>query len=303
MTMGLLALEDTGGMPVNPGGADGGLVDRPGQVQYGGILFGAGTPAGWRELVGWRDLPEAQLSDTPRPQAHGDYAGAVYGDSATVTYTFLLRGTPQSKAAALRAIEKYAPMDGVERCLAVNDGDGTWCRMARVIGRTVPQEVHYAHGPVECSIQWRAADPRRYALTGTTATVRLPQSSGGLEYPLVYPLVYGDSSSGQLNAENVGTVATPPVVEFIGPLTNPVLVATGRWRLAFNLTLAGGDRLTVDTSAGTALLNSGADRLYTIAPKSDPLERCLVPPGVTTLTLTAQAGTGTARVTIHDARM
>lgn len=292
----------TGGIPVAPGGAPGALVTGPGQLQYGDALLGAGSSAGWRELVGWRDTPEAQVSDSPRPQAHGSYAGEVLGEALVVTFDYLVRGRPEDKARAIDALERYAPMDGVDRALVVDDGTGAWLRYARVIGRQVPQDYHYRHGPVQCSLQFLCADPRRYGLDERVGTVRLPASSGGLEYPLTYPLDYGTSSSGALTADNLGSMPTPLVATFYGPLADPILTASS-WALGFNLTLADGEQLVVDTADGTALLNGTADRLYTIRNDSDPVERCLLPPGTTNLALTATTGTGRLVVQYRDARM
>lgn len=293
-----------GFQPVVPvtDGPDGSLVLNPGQLQYGPMLLGAGSPAGWRELIGWRDLPEAEVADSPRPQAHGTYPGDVHGGSLAVTFTYLVRGTPDAKTAALATIERYTPMDGVDRALVVDDGDGPELRMARVIGRQVPQDRNYRHGPVECSVQFLCADPRRYALTPSVSTVSLPVSEGGLEYPLSYPSEYGTATAGGAIATNAGGMPTPVVVTFHGPLTDPVLIAD-TWASGFNLNLADGESLTVDTAAGTVLLNGSADRLYTIRNDASPLERCLLPPGTTNLTLIAAAGTGSATVTFRDARM
>lgn len=290
-------------IPVSPGGTIGGQVTGPGQLQFGDMLLGGGTAAGWRELVGWRDTPGAQVSDSPRPQAHGAYPGDVFGDSLVVTYTYLLRGTPGEKVSHVDTIERYAPMDGVERPLTVNDGAGPWFRMARVIGRQVPQDHNFEHGPLECSLQFLCADPRRYARVEKSATVTLPASLGGLEYPLDYPLGYGESSSGALSATNAGSVPTPVVATFHGPLEDPVLT-TGTWTMAFNINLVDGETLTVDTNQGTAMLNGNADRLYTLRNDSSPLERCFLPPGDTNLALLASsAGDGRLVVTYRDARM
>lgn len=298
----IVRLQNVGGILIAPGAGDGTLVTRPGQVQYGPMLMGGGTSARWRQLTGWRDLPDAQIADSPRPQAHGAYPGSVYGDALTVTYDFLLRGRYADKVAALATIERYAPMDGVERALVIDDGDGPWMRQARVIARSVPQDQDFRQGPVECSLQFLCADPRRYSLTERRVTSSLPSSSGGLVYPLTYPLDYGTSSSGAATAYNDGAVAAPLVVTFRGPLVNPVLVASD-WRLAFNITLAAGETLIADTAEGTALLNGTADRLYTIRNDSDPMERCVLRPGSTNLSLIADGGTGTAVVSYHDTRM
>lgn len=291
-------------IPAAPGGPAGGLVTRTGQLQYGDMLLGGGSAARWRTLTGWHDLPAAQLADSPRPQAHGVYPGSVLGDALTVTFDYLLRcRTLDEKQAAIAALERYAPMDGVERPLVVDDGDGPWFRQARVIARTIPQDHMFKHAPLQCSIQFLCSDPRRYALAERSGTVTLPSSSGGLEYPLDYPLAYGASTQGGMSATNGGTVATPLVATFVGPLTNPRIVCPD-WRLGFNITLADGETLAVDTGAGSAVLNDTADRLYTLmAGDSDPLERCVLQPGITDLTLIADAGVGQINVSYHDARM
>lgn len=291
------------GLPVaEQNAAAGSLVTEPGQLQYGQVLLGVGTAAGWRELFGWRDLPDASTNDTPRPQAHGSYPGDVFGEPLTVTYTFLLRGAPDDKAAAVELLERYLPLDGVERHLVVDDGRGPEYRLARVIGRQVPQGIHYRHAPLECSVQFLCADPRRYSLAEHAGTVSLPLALGGLSYPLEYPLVYGEQATTQFSATNAGSAAAPLRATFVGPLTNPTL-ACPAWRIGFDITLAEGESLVVDTSEGTALLDGLADRLHTIQTDADPLERCLLAPGTTTLTLTAEAGQGHVQVAYHDARM
>lgn len=293
-----------GGVPVadaaDPGGA---LVTGYGHVQFGRVLFGTGSAAGVRQLIGWRDLPDVELSDSPRPQAHGTYPGDVLGDALTVTLVYLVRGTPEAKAAAIDVLEQHLPLDGVERMLCVDDtGQGGWYRMARVVARQLPQDKGYRHGPVECSVQFRCADPRRYRLTEHTATATLCTVSGGVDYPLTYPLEYGTATAAATVVANDGGANTPLVVTFNGPLTNPQLQSPD-WRLGFDLNLTAGESLVVDTGAGTALLDGTADRMYTVRPTSDPLELCTIPPGGTTLTLTAADGTGTATVTHRDARL
>lgn len=289
-------------IPVDELATTGEQVTDAGQVQFGPMLLtGDGSAAGWRSLVGWRDAPGSSVSDSPRPQAHGSYPGDVFGESIVATYSYLLRGTPDDKLTDLATIERWTAYDGVERWLAVDDGDGVWMRKARVIARAVPQDKHFRHAPLECAIQFLCADPRRYSITEHTGSAALASGSGGLVYPLVYPLVYGTSSSGALLVNNGGSTDTPLVAEFVGPLTNPQIVC-GDWTLGFTITLGPGETLTVDTAAGTAELD-GADRLATITTASDPVDACLFPPGVSTLALTAAAGSGVVNITYRDARM
>lgn len=300
--MALLDTATTGGLLVDVGGVDGGQVTAPSQVQFGSILLGSGTPAGWRELVGWRDRPDMDVADSLRPQAHGAYPGDVFSASRVVTFTFLLRGTPEAKAVAVDTLERYLPVDSAERFLTIDDGTGPWFAMARVIGLRVPRGKHYQHAPLECSVQFMCADPRRYSLAAKVATVTLPAASGGLDYPLDYPLEYGTSASGSVTVTNDGSTETPLLGTLVGPLTNPVLT-TPDWSLLFDITLAAGESLELDAAAGTAMLNGSTDRLYTIGNMSDPLEACFFPAGDTQLSLSAFAGTGQLNLSYRDARL
>lgn len=300
--MTLLDTSTTGGLPVDVGGAAGALVTGPGMLQYGELLLGSGTPAGWLELTGWRERPAVDLSDSPRPQAHGTYPGDVFAGSRVVTFKFMLRGTPADKLLALDALERYVPVDSTDRLLAVDDGSGPWFTLARTTALYVPQGKHFRHEPLECWVQFTCDDPRRYSLDAASGLVGAPVSNGGLIYPLTYPLDYGTSSSGSSTLTNEGSTTTPIVAVFSGPLATPIL-HTALWSMGFDLNLAAGETLVVDTKAGTVLLNGTADRLYAIRTDSDPLEQIGLPPGDTTVALVSDTGGGSVTITYHHARM
>jgi hypothetical protein len=288
-------------IPVDTGTDAGALVDRAGQVQFGPMLLGGGTSAGWVNLTGWRDLPGQDLADTTRPQAPGDYPGSVYAQAAIVTYDFLLRGLPADKGVDLAVLERHTRPTSVEQPLVVDDGYGPTLRMGKVIARTIPMDKAFQHGPLSCSVQFKCTDPRRYSLTEQVLTLGLSAQAGGLAYPLTYPLSYGASNGGSAMASNVGGEPTPLVAVLQGPLLNPVLsCAAAGWSLGFDLSLAAGEQLTIDTAAGTVLLD-GADRLYTLTAASAPVDACLLPPGSNSVNLSAPSGTGTATVTYRHA--
>lgn len=288
-----------GGVPVADAGTPGGaLVSEYGQVQYGRVLFGTGSAAGVRQLVGWRDLPDVELSDSARPQGHGSEPGQALTGPLVVTGVFLVRGTFEDKRLAINAIEAATQPSATEQPLVVDDGDRA-VRMARVIARTIPQEKHYRHAPAEVSVQWLCADPHRYAMDALQLRLTPLVTVGGVEYPLVYPLGYGTrtgQNTGTLT--NDGSAAAPVVVSFLGPMENPG-ITTDAWSLSFEITLADGETLTVDTAAGSVRLNGDADRLYTITPTSTPVDGCQVPPGASSFRLAATSDTGTALVSLR----
>lgn len=289
-----------GGVPVADAGTpDGALVTEYGQVQYGRVLFGTGSSARLRQLIGWRDLPDVELSDSPRPQGHGSEPGQALTGSLVVTGVFLVRGTFADKRDAVNAIEAATQPSAIEQALVVDDGDKAM-RMARVIARTIPQEKHYRHAPAEVSVQWICADPKRYALDTLQLRLTPLVTVGGVEYPAAYPLDYGDrtgQNTGTLT--NAGTADAPVVVSFLGPMENPS-ITTDVWSLGFDITLADGETLTVDTGAGSVRLNGDADRLYTITQTSTPVDGCTIPPGVTSFRLTTASDTGSALLSLRN---
>ncbi|MGW7431869.1 phage distal tail protein [Streptomyces sp. NPDC054861] len=98
-------------------------------------------------------------------------------------------------------------------------------------------------------------------------------------------------STGTLTARNDGNAPAHPVVEFRGPVPMPSLtnLATGDV-LEYDLDLAAGDVLVVDTAEGTVTLNGTASRLYTATAQSAPEQSFALWPGTTDLAFRAAPG-------------
>ncbi|EGJ76177.1 hypothetical protein STTU_3388 [Streptomyces sp. Tu6071] len=293
--------------------APGSLITRDGQLQFGGLLLGEGTPypVDRSGLTGWDDLPELDLGDVLRPDQHGAWPGDRWAQSRLVGATLWLAppaGTaPLAHARTLRAA---TGPDGGERWLAVRLLGETLAVRARVSRRVVPQDRGYAtQGVAKLSLQWTATDPRRYGIALHEATTGLPSAEAGLSWDdangphLSWPLDWGSSgAAGSLTALNDGSAAVRPLVEFHGPVQRPSLtrLSDGR-QLQYGIALGAGDVLTVDTQAGTVLLNGTASRLYTATPDSAPEQLFQLDPGTTDLAFRADDTTPdpAARVTVR----
>ncbi|WP_175409939.1 phage tail domain-containing protein [Streptomyces sp. TRM64462] len=288
----------------------GSLITRDGQIQWAGLLLGPGTPYGVdrQGLTGWADLPGLDSGDAARPTGHGSWPGARWSQPRTVTAgVWLLPGASADAAhELLDAFVRATPVEDGEQWLAVRLHGRTTGVRARVTQRAVPTDRQFATGGVtRATVQWVATDPRRYALREEVLSLSLPQYGSGLTYPLGYPLDYGTpAATGSAAAVNSGSAATCPQVVFTGPVTRPRLVnhATGR-ALEYDLALAAGDRLTVDTQEGTVLLGDRASRLYTAAPGSSPEQAFVLRPGENRLEFRAADGTpaASARLTWRSA--
>jgi hypothetical protein len=121
-----------------------------------------------------------------------------------------------------------------------------------------------------------------------TSSLRISTTAGVLAWPLNFGT---PGSTGRMSAVNTGTAETHPVVEFRGPVTAPSLtnITTGDV-LEYDLPLAAGDVLVVDTLAGTVTLNGTASRLYTASSRSVPEQTFTLAPGTTPLMFRAAPG-------------
>ncbi|QKW51684.1 phage distal tail protein [Streptomyces buecherae] len=283
--------------------APGDLVNRPGHVEITGpggtVLLGPGTPYGWRTLTGWEETPPYDSGTVPRAGAHGAYLGRLLAQPRTIALDGLtIRTDPGRMSAAVRALAAATALADDELPLVVQLDDAPPLLMfARCIRQAVPTAAGgYALGVVtEGSVQFEATDPRRYGLVEQVVETQLPAAEPGLNWAtagLAWPLEWGTpGSTGALTVVNEGDAPAHPVITFRGPVDTPSItnLTTGDV-LEYETPLAASDVLTIDTGAGTVLLNSTASRLGDVSPRSVPEESFVLPPGTTTLIYRAAPG-------------
>lgn len=263
------------------------LLTGSAQIEWSGLLLGDGTDLFVSGLDGWHDLPPLDSGNVGRSQAHGSWAGRMLAQERIVTVDFDVRPEVQATEALLSALRAATvpSVDGTESALVVRDYGTALLAFGQVARRKVPMGLGFQRRLTGCAIQWVCSDPRRYSIDEETATISGPTSgSGGLVYPLVFPLDYGTPGTpGGALVTNSGDVATNPVVTIRGPVTGPLVEnqTTGRV-LEFDLELEVGDELVVDTYAGTARL-VGLSRISTLTPSSAPLQSWTLPPGESSL--------------------
>ncbi|MET9914574.1 hypothetical protein ABZZ74_49160 [Streptomyces sp. NPDC006476] len=273
----------------------GALVTRPGHVQYGDLLIGPGTPYRWKAITGWEELPTLDSGSVARADAHGSIPGRLLAQARTIGLDGLMVRAPrESIGAAVAALNRATvPVEAEVPFVAWLDERGPLLAYARAVRRALPAGLGYRLGVItDGAIQWEASDPRRYELTERSVSATLPMSEPGIDWPLTWPLDFGQpGSTGALTAENTGDADTHPVIEFRGPVDRPSLtcLATGDL-LEYDLTLSAEDVLTIDTLAGTVTLNGTASRLYTATARSVPEQTFTLPPGTTNLIFRAAPG-------------
>ncbi|MEU0401655.1 phage tail protein [Streptomyces sp. NPDC006197] len=284
--------------------APGSLITQDGQIQWAGLLIGPGTPFNVDRtgLSGWEDLPEYDSSDADRPTSHGAWPGSRFAKPRKVGGTIVLMPEWNQAAEAVRALRQALALLDEERWLTVRLHGELLTVRARIAQRVVPADQGFAtQGSSRMSVQWLAADPRRYAVSEQTAVTTAPQPETGLKWPLTWPLDWGRATStGDTVAENTGSAATHPVITFRGPCSMPTVTErVSMRRLRYAIDLAAGDELTVDTANGTVMLNNTASRRHTAMADSSPEELFLLEPGRTELSFRPDAATPETLMTVR----
>jgi hypothetical protein len=297
--------------------AVGALVTRPGHIQYGDLLLGPGTPYRWRTLTGWEDLPALDSGTVARSDAHGSFPGRLLSQVRTVTVDELIIRAPRGEVGAVVGAlgAGTVPVEDELPLVVWLDERGPLLAYARVTRRLIPTTLGYRVGVITGgAVEFEATDPRRYELAERSTSARLPIAEPGLDWSADEQtgteggldwragadgegegedgLTFGEpGSTGALSVANTGNAPAHPIVEFRGPVDRPSLtnVATGDV-LEYDLPLAAGDVLAVDTRAGTVVLNGTASRLDRATSRSVPEQTFTLAPGTTDYVFRAAPG-------------
>lgn len=287
------------------------------QLSYKGLTFGGviqGAVYQLQELKGL-DVPPVLAGDVQRALEQGEFAGLDLSAGRDVEIKQVVQTDGTSFDHARQALSAAMAVAGVtERPLYVQLPSGVFACMARPrkhSGPSIDIVAVLAKGGV-ADTMLHATDPRWYAAPSKTQTVSLPAPLGGVSFPVSFDLSFGGGSTGGiLQVENNGTFECRPILIFTGPCVNPVatnLSITGAPSLGFNITLAAGDTLTVETDFQSVILQTagtsgGASRRGTLMTGSTWWN---LPPGLSQVEFTTSDPTqvtGTLTVQSADAFM
>lgn len=234
------------------------------QATLGALRLGAVDSAGvaWflQGLEGW-DSPEVRAELQDRESDHGSWASPVYFGSRPIT----LSGTIEApdRASLQSAMDTlYAAAALSDTTLTVWEAvpkQATVRRSGKVLAQYVTDRV------ATYSILVTAADPRRYGTTLQSGTTGLPVTTGGLSFPVTFPITFSATTvAGLVNAVNLGTLDTRPVLTITGPVVAPSIAALYQdgsvKQLIYSQDLQTGDQLVIDTDAHTVTLNGNVSR-------------------------------------------
>lgn len=242
-----------------------GLVTQDLQWEFDGLLMGYGTPYIVTNPQGFIDLSGVRANFTPRARAHGGFTEPHFGGGAVLDLEMDISAdtVPAFNAAVLALEANTFPQPATRPLWFQIPGHGLRVMQVQCLRRSIPMERTILQGYVnKAALQFYAPDPLKYGLP-QTATTGLPTTSGGLIYPLAYPLAYGSPTTGRVSASNAGSAPVSPVFTVLGPIDPAGFQITSvedGITLQFNGPLGSGDSLLIDSRTGSVVLNGTADR-------------------------------------------
>ena len=276
------------------GAADGELM-----IAIGDLVLGALDAYGVRWTVKKFDgrgspAPTGQL--TQRARGHGATESESFLTARVMTIEGLIMAPTRSALLAaedrLSAAVSLAPFQ-----MVVSDEDRTWNCTARRQGEVIPTPV--TDVITSYSILISAKDPRKYGDLVSYSTA-LPSSSGGLVYPVTYPVTYtGVSNTGVIRIHNPGNEQAPVWARVDGP------VPAGGWAVthigkqqsltfATALELAAGEFVTVDMDRREVLAQGQSARAGYVTSRG----WFSLDPGDNDIAFSAQNYSATAQLTV-----
>jgi hypothetical protein len=275
-------------------------------MSYSGYAWGPKTALEIRKLDGV-DMPAVRSGDAGRPRDHGMFVGLdVMGDREVIVEGDLhpLTGTLYEAETALAAAT--VPGGSIQVPLYLNlPGFGTLASLARVRKRQMPRDIMLTLGKLgKVTLLFASSDPKWYATPTRTASVSPPNSTLGFKFPMTFNLSFGGGTvAGSLAVTNAGNIETRPLLTVEGPCENPSITnvtAPGSPNLKFNLTIAAGAKLVIDTDLHTATYYTagstlGSSRVATLAYGS---QWWILEPGISTIQFLA-GSTGEGKLSVQ----
>ncbi|MET9555084.1 hypothetical protein [Streptomyces sp. NPDC006645] len=179
--------------------APGSLITRPGQVQYGELLLGAGTAYRWRDISGWEDLPALDSGTVSRSDAHGAFPGGLLAQARTITVQGMVVRAPRATIGAVVGTlnRGTVPVEHELPLVAWLDERGPLLVYARATRRAIPVTLGYRLGTITGgALEFVATDPRRYALVEQVVAATLPAPESGLVWHTDPEQVLDDDQAG-----------------------------------------------------------------------------------------------------------
>jgi hypothetical protein len=156
-----------------------------GNVQWGDLTFGPGTPYAVSVLEGLDDLPDIRTDDLERPGQHGDYTSPDYTAARTITLGLtMVADDPDAYRQLCLDLRAATQPQRTPAALQFTDQDTlVWAKVRR---RAIPYDAENLWRTGTAALELYCADPYLYGLDERTQSTTAYSPSAGRTYPLVY---------------------------------------------------------------------------------------------------------------------
>lgn len=248
-----------------------------------GCYWDWGGDQPWTPGPAPRAVTKERANDDGDSDATTHYGPRGYSIEATVyapDHAALHRAKARIETAiGVRPFKLRVVEPGFDRFATMRrDGEPQWSEQTPTRGRI--------------TVGVKAVNPRLYSTEVMTASTGFPTTTGGLSLPASLPTsLDGVTVSGEMSLTSVGNQTAWPIFRIDGPVTDPVIInTTTDQAMRFNLTLAAGEWLTVDTSNHLVLANGDPNAARRSAFYGDWFG--LAPASTTTIRFSGATGAG-----------
>ncbi|MDX3074626.1 phage distal tail protein [Streptomyces sp. MI02-7b] len=192
---------------------------RLGNIAWGDLTFGPGTPYAVSVLAGLDDLPDVRADDMAREGQHGDYTGPDYTGARTITLglTMVADDPDAFRQLCLDLRAATQPQKAPAALQFLQQDTLVWAKVRR---RAIPYDAENLWRSGTAALELYCADPYLYGLEEWSASTTAYSPSSGRTYPLVYAGVPELTNSvlnpsAELDAANVAaysSAGTAPTV-------------------------------------------------------------------------------------------
>lgn len=231
-------------------------LGQPLTTDYGRVTFSG------IDLRGWSGASSTTSGTSPRAYKPGSVP-SPYPQDEEKTLTLRMMLQAESPAAMREAWDVLNEVVANDDFVLIRDEWGLRRRMTVRRDGPIPEELFTAAIVKRWSCQLLASDPRKYG-EQVSASTGLPFVSGGLVFPVTFPIVFSETSNtGVVSIVNSGRTQSAVKLRIDGPVKAPKVTHIGSGRsLTFgsSYTLPAGNWLDVDLDNRQVLENGIADR-------------------------------------------
>lgn len=259
------------------------------QYEFRDLLFGSATDYVVEEVEGLLGLPGVVTNDQKRQDDHGDHRGLDLLEGRKLLFKINIKGVPgtdiESKIRAAVSAFQVSKRAGTQEFRMVTQRPGRGklfidCRARRM---AFPSNYDTAKGIAKGAAELAASDPRFYSIVESSTVIQIADLAS--------------QAQANVNMNGDFTDGSEPVIEIVGPATNPRLTnqSDGNRSIRIDVALTAADTMVVDVKNKTVLIN-GIDRYDTV--RTDNQWWNLIP-GVNTILYSRATTAGISRATVR----